>query len=70
MTGGFVIWQGEGVCNAAFTDMKLQQTILESYKIVVEINGKTKQEWQNVLEWQIIYHDILVLSNWLQELTK
>lgn len=42
MTDGFVIWQGEDLCNAAFTDTKLQQTVLESHKSVVEINRKTR----------------------------
>ena len=62
MMGDFVVKTTQGKFNAVAPDMKLEQTINRSSKSSRGIIGNTKA-LDYVTEWQLIYHEILDISN-------
>ena len=51
------------------SDMKLEQTIQRSKKSSSGIIGQTKHE-KYITEWEIVYHEILAISNCYNEITQ
>lgn len=62
MNGLFVFRRTKGKFNAVGLDMALEQTINRSQKSQGGIIGQTKRK-DYVVEWQLIYHDILEIRN-------
>ena len=67
MQGFLVVKQNNGVFNAVAPDMQLEQTIQRSKKSVKEIIGQTRQV-AYVSQSEIVYHEILAISNSFQQL--
>ena len=63
----FVVKQNNRVFNAVAPDMKLEQTIQRSKKSVKGIIGQTIQV-AYVSQWEIVYHEILAISNSFRQL--
>lgn len=68
MKGHFVVRDKEGKFNSVAPDMKLEQTIQRSKKSSKGIVGQTRKS-NYVAEWELIYHEILTISNLFRELT-
>jgi hypothetical protein len=68
LQGQFVIKDHTGCFNAVAPDMKLEQTIQRASKSTGGIVGQTKNS-AIVVEWQLIFHEILLISNNLRALT-
>lgn len=66
--GHFVVKEKNGQFNAVAPDMKLEQTIQRSQKSSKGIIGQTRRS-EYVTEWQLIYHEVLDISNTFRELT-
>ena len=65
----FVVKTNHGSFNAVGTDMKLEQTIQRSKKSAGGIIGQTK-EVSFVLEWEIVYHEILAIVNCFAQINR
>ena len=65
----FVVKTTNGVFNSVSPDMKLEQTISRSQKSSGGIVGQTKTD-SYVSEWELVYHEILAVSNCYSNLTK
>ena len=59
----------ERYSNAVVADMKLKQKIKRSQKSLVGIIEQYGQIYF-ILEWEVVYHEILVIRNTLQNLTR
>ena len=68
MEGLFVLKQNKGNFNAVAGDLKLEQTINRSQKSISGIIGQTGQR-EYVTKWEIVYHEILSISNKFRSLT-
>ena len=68
MCGHFVVKDCHGCFNAVAPDMKLEQSIQRSSKSKGGIVGQTRNT-AVVVEWQLIFHEILLISNNLREMT-
>lgn len=68
MTGAFVVKRTQGKFNAVGADMALEQTINRSQKSTSGIIGNTRKK-KFVAMWELIYHEMLAISNLLRELT-
>ena len=68
MKGTFVVKTQIGNFNGLSPDMKLEQTIQWSKKSVAGIIGQTRQ-LSYVTEWELIYHEVLAISNVYQNIT-
>lgn len=66
--GNFVVKEKDGKFNAVAPDMKLEQTIQRSQKSSKGIIGQTRRS-EYVTEWQLIYHEVLNITNTFRELT-
>ena len=62
LLGDFVAKTNSGSFNAVACDMKLEQSINRSAKSSHGIIGQTKYH-QYITEWQLIYHEVLDISN-------
>ena len=60
--GEFVVKGKPGTFNNVSPDMKLEQTIQRSKKSQSGIIGQTRQN-NYVTEWELVYHEILNISN-------
>ena len=69
MKGKFVVKTNPGNFNAVVPDMKLEQTIQRSKKGTGGIIGQTKKD-SFVTEWELVYHEVLSISNCFVDLTK
>ena len=69
INGKFVVQTSKGQFKAVSPDMKLEQTINRSQKSSGGIIGCTKID-SYVTEWELIYHEILAISNCHSDLTK
>ena len=67
LKGLFVVKQSQGNFNAV-ADLKLEQTISRSQRSVDGIIGQTRQR-AYVTKWEIVYHEILAISNTFRGLT-
>lgn len=68
LRGQFVVKdKGAGNFNAVAPDMKLEQSIQRSSKSVGGIVGQTKN-LAIAVEWQLIFHEILLISNNFREI--
>ena len=67
-TGHFVVNESQRAFNAVSNDMKLKQTIQRSQKSTSGIIGQTRQV-SYVSEWEVVYHEILAISNAFRNLT-
>ena len=67
--GGHIVVKDQttGYFNAVAPDMKLEQSIQRSSKGVCGIVGETRNLAITV-EWQMIFHEIILISNNLQEI--
>ena len=68
MEGKFVVKSKDGTFNAVSPDMKLEQTIQRSKKSPGGIIGQTRQD-SYISEWELVYHEILAISNNYHDLT-
>jgi len=68
MEGGFVVQRSKIPFTAVAADMCLEQTINKSKKSASGVIGITRQK-TTVTEWEIIYHEILAISNMYRHLT-
>ena len=68
LQGQFVVKDHTGFFNAVAPDMKLEQTIQRASKSKGGIVGNTRNS-AIVVEWQLIFHEILLISNNLRALT-
>ena len=62
-----MVKQRYGSFNAVAGDMKLEQTIQRSQKSTGGIIGQTKQ-LEYVTKWEIVYHEILSITNAFREM--
>ena len=69
MEGKFVVKTTPGTSNAVSPEMKLEQTIPCSKKSQSGIIGQTSME-AYVTEWELVYHEVLEISNAFAKLTK
>ena len=69
LAGRFVVQTSVGTFKAVSPDMKLEQTINRSQKSSGGILGQTKTD-SYVSEWELVYHDVLAISNCYSDLTK
>ena len=60
--GKFVVKTSSGYFKGVSPDMKLEQTVQRSQKSASGIIGQTKK-MSYVTEWELIYHEILAISN-------
>ena len=67
LKGLFVVKQSQGNFNAV-ADLKLEQTISRSQRSPDGIIGQTRQR-EYVTKWEIVYHEILAISNTFRGLT-
>ena len=67
MQGHFVVKQNNREPYAVAPDMKLEQTMQTSKKSVKGIIGQTRQV-AYVSQWEILYHEILAISNSFRQL--
>ena len=67
--GKFVVQTSAGSFKAVSPDMKLEQTINCSQKSSGGIVGQTKTD-SYVSEWELVYHEVLAISNCFSDLTK
>ena len=67
--GNFVVKTNPGTLNAVSPDMKLEQTIQRSQKSSKGVIGQTRQA-NYVSEWEVVYHEILAISNTLRYLIR
>ena len=67
LLGNFVVKTNPGTFNAVSPDMKLEQTIQQSQKSSKGVIGQTRQA-NYVSEWEVVYHEILAISNTLRYL--
>ena len=65
LSGDFVVKTCTGVFNAVSADMKLEQTIQRSSKSCHGIIGD-QRSLEYVTQWQLLYHDVLEISNSLR----
>ena len=68
MKGKFVVKTQIGNFNGVSLDMKLEQTIQRSKKCAAGIIGQTRQ-FSYVTEWELIYHEVLAISNVYENIT-
>ena len=68
MKGDFVVKTSAGVFNAVSPDMKLEQTIQRSSKSRGGIIGE-QRSLEFVTQWQLLYHEVLEISNNLRQRT-
>ena len=68
LKGNFVVKTNPGRFNAVAPDMKLEQTIQRSKKSSSGIIGQTRQV-DYVSEWEVVYHEVLSISNAFRNLT-
>ena len=68
MTGKFVVKPQIGNFSGVFPDMKLEQTIQKSKKSAAGIISQTRQ-LSYVTEWELIYHEVLAISNVYENIT-
>ena len=66
--GMFVVCTSDRLFSAVSPDMKLEQTIQRSQKSMGGIISQTNQQ-NYVTEWEIVYHEILSISNVFKEIT-
>ena len=66
--GMFVVCTSDRLFSAVSPDMKLEQTIQHSQKSMGGIISQTNQQ-NYVTEWEIVYHEILSISNVFKEIT-
>ena len=66
--GMFVVCTSDRLFSAFSPDMKLEQTIQRSQKSMGGIISQTNQQ-NYVTEWEIVYHEILSISNVFKEIT-
>ena len=66
--GNFVVNESKKAFSAVSPDMKLEQTIQRSQKSSSGIIGQTRQV-SYVSEWEVVYHEILSISNAFRNLT-
>ena len=64
----FVVYTSDRLFSAVSPDMKLEQTIQRSQKSMGGIVSQTNQQ-NYVTEWEIVYHEILSISNVFKEIT-
>ena len=64
----FVVCTIDRLFSAVSLDMKLEQTIQRSQKSMGGIIIQTNQQ-NHVTEWEIVYHEILSISNVFKEIT-
>ena len=69
LRGNFVVKTNPGTFNAVSPDMKLEQTIQRSQKSSKGVIGQTRQA-NYVSEWEVVYHEILAISNTLRYLIR
>ena len=69
MEGKFVVKTINGAFNSVSPDMKLEQTINRSQKSSRGIVGQRKKD-SYVSEWELVYYEILAISNCYRNLTK
>ena len=69
LAGKFVVQTSAGTFKAVSPDMKLEQTINRSQKRSAGIVGQTKTE-SYVSDWELVYNEILAISNCYSDLTK
>ena len=69
LKGKFVVQTHTGSFKATSPDMKLEQTINRSQKSSGGIVGQAKAD-SYVTEWELVYHEILAISNCFSDLTK
>ncbi len=67
MGGQFVVKDHAGCFNAVAPDMKLEQSIQRASKSKGGLVGQTKN-LAVVVEWQLIFHEVLLISNNLREM--
>ena len=65
----FVVKSNPGYFKAVAPDMKFEQTIQRTQKSFGGIIGQTKQV-AYVTEWELIYHEVLAISNCYEDLTQ
>ena len=68
MKGKFVVKTKKGSFNAVSPDTKLEQTIRRSKKSTSGIIGQSRQT-SYVTEWELVYHEILAISNIFPSIT-
>jgi hypothetical protein len=66
--GHFVVREKQGTFNSVAPDMRLEQTIQRAQKSSSGIIGQTRRS-DYVAKWQLIYHEVLQISNTFRELT-
>ena len=69
LRGNFVVKTNPGTFNAVSPDMKLEQTIQRSQKSSKGVFSQTRQA-NYVSEWEVVYHEILAISNTLRYLIR
>ena len=69
MEGKLVVKTTNAAFNSVSSDMKLEQTINRSQKSSGGIVGQTKTD-SYISEWELVYHEILAISNCYSNLTK
>ncbi len=68
MRGNFVVKRTLGLFKAVGVDMALEQTINRSQKSAGGIIGSTRKK-EFVAQWELIYHEMLAVSNLYRELS-
>ena len=68
MKGKFVLKTQISNFNEVSPDMKLEQTTRRSKKCAAGIIGQTRQ-LSYVTEWELLYHEVLAISNVYQNIT-
>ena len=68
MKGKFVVKTKKGSFNAVSPGMKLEQTIQRSKKSTSGIIGQSRQT-SYLTEWELVYHEILAISNIFTSIT-
>ena len=68
ISGGFVVKTNPGKFNSVSPDMKLEQSINRSAKSTHGIIGQTRS-LNYVTQWQLLYHEVLSISNLFLEIT-
>ena len=69
MEGKFVIKTSSGNLKRVTPDMKLKQTIQRNKKGTSGIIGQTKVN-SYFTEWELVYHEVISISNCYVDLTK
>ena len=67
--GKFVVQTSVGKFKSVSPDMKLEQTINRSQKSFGGIVGETRRD-SYVSEWELVYHEVIAISNCFNDLTK